>query len=197
MTQEFEKKLQEQRDEFRGYLEQKEKETAEQLKLKDKVIKAVEEQLARQTEQFQESLREAQTAHQVKLQLVEAEQREQTQQANQSLEREVQQLQKKLDELETKQERQTQAVDTKMTDIGRQIQEKTNQIEKRVCNCEFPPIIIDNFRAWFRSSAATDCSQCMYTHTGGYRFYFVVYENGDGESRGTRVGSLLPKQRPN
>ena len=46
MIQEFEKKLQEQRDEFRGYLEQKEKEIAEQLKLKDKVIKAVEEQLA-------------------------------------------------------------------------------------------------------------------------------------------------------
>ena len=200
MTQEFDKKLQEQRDEFQGYLEQKERETAEQLKQKDKVIKAVEEQLARQTEQFQKSLRETQTALQVKLQQLEAEQREQTHQTNQSLEREVQQLQKRLDELETKQDRQTQAVDTKITAIQRQTQEKTTQIEKRVHDCEnyiFPPIIIDNFRAWFRSSAATDRSQCMYTHTGGYRFYFVVYENGDGEGRGTHVSvHFFPSKGP-
>jgi len=41
MNQEF----QDQRDEFRGHLEQKERVTAEQLKQKDKQIKAVEEQL--------------------------------------------------------------------------------------------------------------------------------------------------------
>ena len=40
MSREFEKRLQEQRDEFRGYLEKKERETAEQLKLKDREIKA-------------------------------------------------------------------------------------------------------------------------------------------------------------
>ena len=202
MTQEFEKKLQEQRDELRGYVEQKERETAEQLRLKDMVIKAVEEQLTRQTKQYQESLQETRATVQEKLQQLETEQRQQTQQlqANQNLEREVQQLQERQDELETKQDVQTQAVDTKMTDIEREIQEKTTQIEKRVQNCEnynFPPIIIDNFKAWFRSSAATDRSQCMYTHMGGYRFYFVIFENGEGEGRGTHVSvHFFPSKGP-
>ena len=68
MSQEFEKKLQEQRDEFRGYVEQKERESAEQLKLKD-----------RQIEHLQESFRETKKVLQVaneKLEQYEAEQRQ-------------------------------------------------------------------------------------------------------------------------
>ena len=95
MAQEFEKKLQEQRDEFWGL--GTERETADHLRLKNKVIKAVEEQSTRQTNQYQESLQETQATLQVKLQQLEAEQRQQTQQlqANQNLEREIQQLQKR------------------------------------------------------------------------------------------------------
>jgi len=51
-NREFEKKLQDQQDEFRGYLEQKERETAEQLKQ----IKAVEERLQQSVREKEEQI---------------------------------------------------------------------------------------------------------------------------------------------
>ena len=141
MSREF-KKLQEQ---FRGYVEQKEKETAEQFKQKDKEIK-----------HFQESFQETQKALQVaneKLQQLEAELRQQTQQ-----------LQKRQGELQNKQNRQIQTLDTK-------IQEKTSQIERRMYDCE-------NYNFPLVRVKLEDKSQFMHTHSGGYKFRFVISEQG-------------------
>ena len=149
MSQEFDKKLKEQRDEFQGYLEQKEKETAEKFKLKDREIKALEERLQqfeaeqrRQTQQLQKRQNgqiqalntdirrqiqeKTSQIEKIQMQCEEflaklKENEQQTQKVNQKWEREVQQLQKRQDELQTKQ-----------ADIGRQIQENycLSQISK-------------------------------------------------------------------
>jgi len=60
MNREFEKKLQEQRDEFLGYLEQKERETVEQLNQKDEQIKVVEEQLQQLVREKEEQIKSMQ-----------------------------------------------------------------------------------------------------------------------------------------
>ena len=152
---EFQKKLQEQRDEFQGYLEQKERETAEQLKQKDREIKAVDvrlQQSVRQNEHLQKSLQEMQAATNEKLQQLEAEQRQQTQQ-----------LQRRLDELQTKQDRQLRAVNIKIT-----------QIERKVCDCEnynFPLVKLK------LEDRDVQC-QFLFTHSGGYKFCFVVSKRG-------------------
>ena len=149
MSREFEKKLQEQRDEFRGYLEQKLQEQQAELKA--------------QSIEFQTKLKENE---------------QQTRNANQKLEREVYQLQKKYEELQTKQDKQIRAAGTKITDNERQIQEKTTQIEKRVSDCEsyhFPSIVMDNFKLEDRGVVQKN-SQFLYTHSGGYKFRFVVSE---------------------
>ena len=58
MSWEFEQKLRGQRDEFQGYLEKMEKETTEQLKLKDREIRAVEERLEQSVRHLQEVFQE-------------------------------------------------------------------------------------------------------------------------------------------
>ena len=101
---------------------------------------------------------------------------QQTQKANQNLEREVHQLQKKHEELQTKQDKQIRAVDTKITNI----EEKTTQIEKRMSDCEsyhFPLVVIDNFKLEDRDVVQKN-SQFMYTHSGGYKFHFVISAEG-------------------
>ena len=145
---------------------EKEKQLQEQLQVKHEQTKqqmaAVEKQLKMQCKELQTKLKENE---------------QQTQQVNQKLERGIQQLQK---DLQIRQDRQTQAVERKITAIEGQTQEKTTQIEKRVYRCEnynFPLIVIDNFklqeRRGFRS-VSYHRSQCMYTHSGGYKFRFVI-----------------------
>ena len=79
------RKLQEQRDEFRGYLEQKERETAEQLKQKDEQFKAVEER-------FQQSVREREEQIESMRKSLQKEQKEGEQQLQQQLEQEERQI---------------------------------------------------------------------------------------------------------
>ena len=168
---------------------EKEKQLQEQLQVKHEQAKqqqmiAVEKQLKTQSKEFQVKLKENEK------------------QTQQKLEREVQQLQRKQYEFKTKQDRQTQAVETKMTDIEKQIQEKTTQIEKRVRDCEnydFPPIIIDNIKIepmtnWKKMAKR---SEFMYTHSGGYKFWLRIWEDGQGEGQGTHVSvELVPSKGP-
>ena len=173
--------LQQADERLRENLQRNEKETKDkekqlqELQVKHEQTKqqmvAVEKQLQTQSKELQAKLKENE---------------QQTQLAGQKLEREVQ---RKLDI-------QTQAVDTKITDIEKQIQEKTTQIEKRVRDCEnydFPPIIIGNIKiqlmGWW--GMLSKHSQDMYTHSGGYKFYLRIYENGQGEGQRTHVSVKL------
>ena len=90
--------LQEQRDEFRGYLEQKERETAEQLKQKDEQIKAVEKRL-------QQSVREKDEKIESMRKSLQKEQKEGEQQLQQQLEqkeRQIKHVQESLQQLQEK-----------------------------------------------------------------------------------------------
>ena len=92
------RELQEQRDEFRGYLEQKERETAEQLKQKDEQVKAVEERL-------QQSVREREEQIESMRKSLQKEQKEGEQQLQQQLkqkERQINHIQEKLQQLQEK-----------------------------------------------------------------------------------------------
>ena len=98
MSREFEQKLQEQRDEFQGYLEQKERETAEQLKLKDEQVKAVEKRL-------QQSVREREEKIERMRKSLQKEQKEGEQQLQQQLEqkeRQINHIQESLQQLQEK-----------------------------------------------------------------------------------------------
>ena len=131
MSWEFEKKLQEQRDEFQGYLKQKEKEVAEQ---KDK-IKAVEEQLVRQNDHFQESLQETQTALQVaneKLRQFEAEQRENVDKTlgkSQMLEAQIVDLRNQMERRDRDNQRKLQKEEEQIKVLAEQLQQKNKEIQ--------------------------------------------------------------------
>ena len=227
MSREFEKKLREQRDEFRGYVEQKEKETAEQFKQKDKEIK-----------RFQESFRETQKALQVaneklqqlQVQIVDVRNQmerrdketqkkleqqiqvltEQLQQKNKEIqnlqqaderlrenlqqnERESKEKEKQLrEQLQVKHEQakqQTIAVEEQLKTESKEFQEKLKeceeqtqqvnqkleseiqQIERRMYDCE-------NYNFPLVRVKLEDKSQYMYTHSGGYKFRFVISGQG-------------------
>ena len=128
MGREFEKKLQEQRDEFRGYLKQKEKETAEQLEQKDNKI---EEQLVRQNDHFQESLQETQTALQVaneKLQQLEAEQRQNVDKS-QMLEAQIVDLRNQMERRDEENQRKLQKEEQQIKVLAEQLQQKKREIQ--------------------------------------------------------------------
>ena len=93
MSREFEKKLQAQQDEFRGYLEQ-ERETAEQLKLKDKQIKAVEERLQQSVKEREERIE--------RMQKSQKEGEQQLQQQLEQKERQINHIQESLQQLQEK-----------------------------------------------------------------------------------------------
>ena len=131
MGREFEKKLQEQRDEFREYLKQKEKETAGHLEQKDNKIKAVEEQLVRQNDHFQESLQETQTALQVaneKLQQLEAEQRENVDKS-QMLEAQIVDLRNQMEKRDEENQRKLQKEEEQIKVLAEQLQQKNKEIQ--------------------------------------------------------------------
>ena len=197
---EIQKKLEQQIQVLGEQLQQKKREI-QNLQQADERLRENLKQNERETKDKEKQLRELQVKHdQAKQQIVAVEKQlqtqskelqaklkeneQQTQQVDQKLEREVQQLQKKHKELKTRQDRQTQAVDTKITAIQRQTQEKTTQIEKRVDGCEnynFPLIVIDNFKLQERNGiwrSSSHGSQCMYTHSGGYKFQFVISAEG-------------------
>ena len=119
-SREFEQmsqELQEQRDEFRGYLEQKERETAEQLKQKDEQVKAVEKRL-------QQSVREREERIESMRKSLQKEQKEGEQQLQQQLEH----IQKKVQEQEEKHHEKDNKVQGELREKQQQIETLKEQI---------------------------------------------------------------------
>ena len=170
MSREFEKKLQEQRDEFREYLKQKEKETAVQLEHKD-----------RQIEHLQESFQEQHVKVQGELH---------TQQ------QQVEALKDQIMQWEEKERKNT----AKFTDLQQQLRLKTQQVEDLekevkllipVCGSLFPrSFIISQFQ--MKKKCNSFCrSPDMYTHSCGYKFFINVAPAGWGEGQNTHVAVWL------
>ena len=123
--------LQEQRDEFRGYLEQKERETAEQLKQKDSQINAVEEQLqqlVREREEKIESMRKT----------LEKKQKEGEQQLQQQLEQKTKHIQESLQEKDNKvqgelheKQQQIEALKEQIVQVKQDHEERIKAVEQR------------------------------------------------------------------
>ena len=137
MNREFEQKLQEQRDEFRGYLEQKERETAEQLKQKDEQTKAVEER-------FQQSVREREEQIESMRKSLQKEQKEGEQQLQQQLkqkERQINHVQESLQQLQEKdnkvqgelheKQQQLEALKEQIVQVKQDHEERIKAVEQR------------------------------------------------------------------
>ena len=170
MSREFEQKLQEQRDEFRESLKQKEKETAGHLEQKD-----------RQIEHLQESFQEQHVKVQGELH---------TQQ------QQVEALKDQIMQWEEKERKNT----AKFTDLQQQLQLKTQQVEDLekevkllipVCGSLFPrSFIISQFQ--MKKKCNSFCrSPDMYTHSCGYKFFINVAPAGWGEGQNTHVAVWL------
>ena len=189
MSREFEKKLQEQRDEFQGYLEQKEKKTAELLKLKDREIKAVEERLeqsVRQNEHLQEVFQE------------------QLQERDGKFHGEVQIQQQHIEALRdqiTQWEEKEKESAAKLTDVHQQLQLKTQQIKDLEKDMKFLTVTVGGslfpksfIVSKFQKKKEYDSfcqSPGMYTHSCGYKFFINVAPNGWREGVGTHLAVWL------
>ena len=128
------RELQEQRDEFRGYLEQKERETAEQLKQKDKQIKAVGKRL-------QQSVREKEEQIDSMRKSLQKEQKEGEQQLQQQLEqkeRQIKHVQETLQEKDNKvqgelhqKQQQIEALKEQIVQVKQDHEERIKAVEQR------------------------------------------------------------------
>ena len=143
MSREFEQKLQEQREEFRGYLERKERETAELLQKKDEAldqklrekITAVQTQLQKKDKELEQKLREKDekiTAVQTQLQKKDKELEQKLREKDEKITAVQTQLQKKDKELEQK----LQKKDEKITAVQTQLQDKDKENEARITDLE-------------------------------------------------------------
>ena len=183
MSWEFEQKLRGQQDEFQGYLEKMEKETAEQLQLKDREIRAVEEKLEQSVrhlqEVFQEQLQERDGKFhgevQIQQQLIEA-------------------LRYQITQYEEKEKEST----AKLTDVQQQLQLKTQQIKDleniltvAVGGSLFPKSFIMSEFQKNKEFSSFCQSPGMYTHSSGYKFFINVAPNGWDEGVGTHVAVWL------
>ena len=120
MRQDFEQKLRGQRDEFQEYLEQKERETAEQLKLKD-----------RQIEHLQESFRETKKVLQVaneKLEQHEAEQRENVQ----MLQAQIVDLRNQMERRDEENQRKLQKEEQEIKVLAEQLQQADERLRENL-----------------------------------------------------------------
>ena len=131
ISRQFEEKLQAQQDEFRGYLEQKERETAEQLKQKDEQIKAVEER-------FQQSVREREEQIESMRKSLQKEQKEGEQQLQQQLEQKTKHIQESLQEKDNEvhgelheKQQQIEALKEQIVQVQQDHEERIKAVEQR------------------------------------------------------------------
>jgi len=163
MNREFEKKLQEQRDEFLGYLEQKERETVEQLNQKDEQIKVVEEQLQQLVREKEEQIKSMQKTLQ----------KEHEKQIKALKEQIVQVKEDHEKSLEVQSQQQAERIGK----LEKQLKEREQELEQLNMKVQVgvPPFhfTMSNFnhlkteRTWWDSPP-------MYTHAHGYKFCIGV-----------------------
>ena len=218
MNREFEQKLQEQRDEFRGYLKQKERETAEQLKQKDSQIKAVEER-------FQQSVREREEQIESMRKSLQKEQKEGEQQLQQQLEQKERQIKHIQETLQHEKQQRIEALKEQIVQVKQDHEERIKAVEQRreeqikslevqsqqqverigklekqlkererELNMKLGMLPLHFTMSSFntlKTSSTWWYGPPMYTHTHGYKFYIGVYPSGTGDGFGTHVSVAL------
>ena len=186
------RELQEQRDEFRGYLEQKERETAEQLKQKDEQIENIQASLQEQQRRFEEKDNKVQGELHEKQQQIEA-LKEQIVQVQQDHEERIKAVEQRREELMKSLEVQSQQQVERIGKLEKQLKDKEQELEQLNMILGMPPLhlTMSNFNQ-LKTKNTYWYSTRMYTHTHGYKFCIRVWPNGVGSSvTGTRVGVSL------
>ena len=125
-----------------------------------------EQKLKEQRDEFQKKLQGQRDEFQGYLEQKERETAEQLKQKD----REIKAVEERLQQSVRQNDRQLRAVNIKITDT----QEKTTQIERKVCDCENYNFPLVKLKLEDRDVQR----QFLFTHSGGYKFCFVVSKRG-------------------
>ena len=193
LSQEFEKKLQEQRNEFWGYLEQKDRriehiqETLQEekdkvLNEKQQQIEALKEQILQIKQDHEERIKaveqqreEEEQQHQEKLQQIE----EQIVQVKEDHEERIKVVEQKREEQRKSLTVQSQQHVKRIGKLEKQPKEKEQELEQLNMKSGMPPFhfIMYDFNQ-LKSKDTSWHSSPMYTHPHSYKFCITVYPNG-------------------
>ena len=167
LSREFKQKLQEQRDEFQGYLEQKERETAEQLKQKDRQIEHIQESLQKQLQEKDK----------VQGELLEKQ-------------RQIYVLKEQIVHVKHDHEERIKAVEWRIGKLETQLKRKEQELEQLNMKVQVgvPPFTFTMSNFNHLKTTGTDWdSPPMYTHPHGYRFCILAWSDGEGGGWGTHM----------
>ena len=205
MNRQFEAKLQEQRGEFRGYLEQKERETAEQLKQKDEQIKVVVERLQSLQKEQKEGEQQLQQQLEQKERQIKHVQEEQEQKDHEkqqqidALKEQIMLVKRDHEVVEQRREEQIKSLEVqsqqqveRIGKLEQQLKEKEQELEQLNMKLGMPPFhfTMSNFNQ-LKTKRTNWYSPPMYTHSHGYKFCIEVYPSGRSMARNTHVSVYL------